>query len=216
MRLVDDDGEALARQRADLPRDHRELLERGDDDGLARLQRLLELAGGGVDVLDHAERLLELPHRRLELAVQDAPVGDHHDRVEDPPIGGVVQRGELVREPGDGEALAAPRGVLDQVAMAGARRPRVRHQAADGVELLVAGKDQMAGPGLAAPVVLLLHLVDELADQVEHAVARPRLLPQVGGGVAGPRGRHRRVAGAAELALVEGQEARPRAGELAW
>ena len=90
MRLVHDDGEALAGQRPDLRRDHGELLERGDDDGLARLERLLELAGGGVDVLDHAQRLLELTHRGLELAVQDPPVGDHHDRVEDPPVGGVM------------------------------------------------------------------------------------------------------------------------------
>src|SRR5947208_6715609 len=96
-------------------------------------------------------------------------------------------------QPGDGEALAAPRGMLDQVALTGARGLRFCHQAADGVELLVAGEDQVAGTSLAAPVVLLLYLVDELADQVEHAVARPRLLPQVGRGVARARGRHGRV-----------------------
>ncbi|MBV6522209.1 MAG: hypothetical protein MNPFHGCM_02355 [Gemmatimonadaceae bacterium] len=55
--------------------------------------------------------------------------------------------------------------------------------------------------------------MDELAHEVEHAVARPGLLPEIGRGVALPRGRHGRVAGAAELALVEGQEARPRARE---
>ena len=53
----------LPGQLADLLGDHRELLERGDDDRLARLERVLELARGRVDVLDHAERLLELAHR---------------------------------------------------------------------------------------------------------------------------------------------------------
>ena len=76
----------LPGQLADLLGDHRELLQRGDDDRLARLQRLLELAGGGVDVLDHAERLLELAHRALELAVEHAAVGDDDDRVEDAPV----------------------------------------------------------------------------------------------------------------------------------
>ena len=156
MRLVDDDGEALAGQRADLPRDHRELLQRGDDDGLARLERLLELAGRGVDVLDHAERLLELPHGGLELAVEDPTVGDHHDRVEDPPVGGVVQGGELMREPGDGEALAAPRGVLDQVALArhlppGPPPPGAgRRRAADSGERSGGGR-RSCGPGRPPP-----------------------------------------------------------------
>ena len=69
MGLVDDDGEGVAGQRADLLRDHRELLQGGDDDGLAALQRLLQLAGCLVDVLDHPEGLLELLHGPLELAV---------------------------------------------------------------------------------------------------------------------------------------------------
>ena len=193
VRLVHDHGEALARQLADLLGDHRELLQRGDDDRLARFERLLELARGGVDVLDHAERLLELAHGRLELAVEHAPVGDDHDRVEDAPVVGVVQRRELVREPGDGVALAAAGRVLDQVALAGAVRARVRHQPAHGIELLVAREDQEALAGLAALVVLFLDLVDELADEVEHAVARPGLLPEVGRGVALPRRRHGRL-----------------------
>ena len=87
MRFVDDHGKALAGQLADLLRDDREFLQGGDDDRLAVLQRLLQLARGGVDVLDHAERLLELPHRRLELAVEHTPVGDDDDRVEDAPVG---------------------------------------------------------------------------------------------------------------------------------
>jgi hypothetical protein len=214
VRLVHDQREALAWQLADLPGDHRELLERGDDDRLAGLERLLELARGGVDVLHHAQRLLELAHGGLELAVQHASVGDHHDRVEDPPVPRVVQRRQLVGEPGDGEALAASRRVLDEVALARPHRPRICDEPAHAVELLVAREDHEAPAGLAAPVVLLLDLVDELAHEVEYAVARPGLLPEVRGCVARPRGWHGRVAGPAELALVEGQEARPRPVEL--
>ena len=83
MRLVDYDGEALAGERADLLGDDRELLERGDDDPLAGLQRLAELLRGFVDVLDHAERLFELADRALKLAVEHPPVGDDDNRVED-------------------------------------------------------------------------------------------------------------------------------------
>ena len=121
---------------------------------------------------------------RLELAVEHAPVGDDHDRVEDAPVVGVVQRRELVGEPGDGEALAAAGRVLDQVALPRARRARVGDEPAHAVELLVAREDQEALAGLLALVVLLFDLVDELPDEVEHAVARPDLVPQIGRRVA--------------------------------
>src|SRR5690606_31492271 len=63
-------------------------------------------------------------------------------------------------------------------------------------------------------VALVRDLLDELLDEVEHAVAGPYLLPKVGGGVTPLGRRHGRIAGAAELALVEGQEARLLAGEV--
>ena len=125
-----------------------------------------------------------------------------------------MQRRELVSEPGDGEALAAPGRVLDQVALACACRARVGHELPHALELLVARKDQEALAGLAPLLVLLLDLVDELANQIEHAVPRPGLLPEIGGSVALVGGRQGRVAGAAELSLVEGEEARLRPGEL--
>ncbi len=108
MGLVHDEREALPRQLPDLLGDHGELLEGGDDDGFARLQRLLELAARRVDVLHHAEGLLELPHRDLELAVEHPAVGHNDDRVEYPLVGGIVERGELVGQPGDSEALPLP------------------------------------------------------------------------------------------------------------
>ena len=91
-----------------------------------------------------------------------------------------MQGGELVSQPSDGEALAAAGGVLNQVALS---LPRCRRASATkltyAVELLVAWEDQVPPPRLAPRLVFLLHLVDELAHQVEDAVASPRLFPQV-------------------------------------
>ena len=56
--------------------------------------------------------------------------------------------------------------------------------------------------------------MDELAHEVEHAVARPRLLPEIGGGVAGPGRGDGGIAGPAEPAPVEGEEASLAAGEV--
>jgi hypothetical protein len=84
MGFIDDDRKPLACQFADLVLNDRELLQRGDDDRLAVLQCLLELAAGGVDVLDDAERLLEGKHFPLELTVKHAAVGDDYDGIEDP------------------------------------------------------------------------------------------------------------------------------------
>ena len=83
---------------------------------------------------------------------------------------------------------------------------RVGDEPADGVELLVARVDQEALARLAALLVLLLHLVDELAHEIEHAVPRPGLLPQIARGVALPRGRHGRIAGPAELPWLKGRK----------
>ena len=177
MRLVDNDGEALPRQIADLPGDHREFLQGCDDDRLSRLQRLFQLARGGVDVFDDAERLLELAHRRLQLTVEHAPVGHDDDRVKDAPVRGIVQGREPMSEPGDRKALAAAGGVLDQIALPCTVPKGLGHEPAYTVELLVAREHQKAFAGLASSVVLLLDLVDELPHEIEHAVARPGLLP---------------------------------------
>ena len=214
MSFIDDQGEPTPRQLADLRRDHRELLQRGDDDGLARLQRLLELARGGVDVLHHSQRLLELADGALQLAVENAPVGDHDDGIEHAAVGGIVQGGELVSEPGDGEALTTADGVLDQIALSHAAAARIGDQPAYTVELLISRKDEVPPPGLAARLAFLLHLMDELAHEVEDAVTRPGFLPEVVGGVAGVGRWDGWVASAAELASVEGQKAGLRPGEV--
>ena len=63
----------------------------------------------------------------LDLLVEDAPVGDDDDRVEDLLVV-ALQADELVREPGDGVRLAAARRVLDQVALARAVRAHIGQQ----------------------------------------------------------------------------------------
>ena len=93
MGLVDDDGESLARHLAHVLRDHRELLQCGDDDRLAVFKGLLQLTARGVDVLHQAEGLLEGPNGALQLSVKDAAVGDDDDAIEDPLVVGIVERG---------------------------------------------------------------------------------------------------------------------------
>ena len=102
--------------------------------------------------------------------------------------------------------------MLDQVALARPVLTGVGDHAPDGIELLVAGEDQTGrAPAVA---VLILHFLNELADQVEDAVPRPDLVPEVVRGVSALSGRDGRIAGAAELAAVEGQGAGLRASEV--
>jgi len=70
------------------------------------------MANGGGD-------LGELLDGVADLLVEHAPVGDHNDRVEQC-LALVLQPHKLVRQPGDGVALAAARRVLDQVTPADA------------------------------------------------------------------------------------------------
>ena len=69
---------------ADLVEDERELLHRRDDDLLAVLDELAQVAR--VLGMAHGRAHLgELLDRVADLLVEDAPVGDHDDRVEDRP-----------------------------------------------------------------------------------------------------------------------------------
>ena len=95
--------------------------------------------------------------------------------------------------------------MLNQVPLARAVAAGVGDHAPYGVELLVAGEDQVGRPPTLA--VLAFHLVDELPDQIEDAVPGPYVVPEVVRGVSLPGRGDGRVAGTAELAAVEGQEA---------
>ena len=140
VRLVDDDREAPAAVlAADLVEDERELLHRRDDDLLALGDELAQVARV-LGVPDRRADLRELLDRVADLLVEDAPVGDDDDRVEDRRIV-LLQADQLVREPGDGVRLAAAGRVLDQVAPARAVLLRVGQEPAHDVELVVARPD---------------------------------------------------------------------------
>src|SRR5712691_1437576 len=140
MRLVDDDGEALAAMLvADLVEDEREFLDGGDDDLLAALQKLAEVARL-VSVADSRADLGELFDGVADLLVENAPVGDDNNRVENR---GIVrtQCNKLMGEPSDRVRLAAAGRMLDQIALAYAVLDGVGEEFPHNVELLVAGPD---------------------------------------------------------------------------
>ena len=111
---------------------------------------------------------------------------------------------QLVRQPGDGVALAAAGRVLDQIAPAGAVRGCRGQQLAHHVELVVAGPD-LRPPLLARPLILGFDDLGVVLQDVRQAGGGEDALPQVIGLEAVRVGR---VAGAVVPALVEGQEPR--------
>ena len=170
VRLVDDDREAApALLVADLVQDERELLDRGDDDLLAALDEPAQVARA-VGVPDRRPHLRVLPDRVPDLTVEDDPVGDHDDRVEDRRVV-PGQPDQLVGQPGDGVALAAARRVLDQVAPARAVDAGVGQQPAHHVELVVARPD-LRPPLPAALLVLRLHHLGVVLQDVGEAPPR--------------------------------------------
>ncbi len=151
--------------------------------------------------------MLELVDRLLQLLVEYCAVGDDDDGVEDLALRVVVQAGQPVGEPGDRVGLAGAGRVLDQV---GVPRPLVTgrgEETVDGLPLVVAREDQRL-PGMlraVAPFFLRALEVDEVAEDVEEAVALQHAFPEVGGAVAVRIGR---VARAPIVAEVEGEEGR--------
>ena len=226
VRLVDDDRatpgrdrsragrSALFRHLEQVARDERELLQGGDDHRHRALKRFGELARAFVDPLHDPAPVLELVDRVLELLIEHDAVGDHDHAVEDALVGRVMQGREPMGEPADRVALAAARGVLDEVVVARALAAGGVHQQADRLELVMAGEDHGLHPDLAPPVVALLVdlQVDEAGEEVEQAVGRQHLLPQVCRAVV-PAGGVGRVAGCALESLVERQEFRRFAGQ---
>ena len=188
--LVDDDGEAPpALLVADLVEDEGELLHRRDNDLLAGLDEAAKVAG--TLRVPHGRADLGVPPDRVaDLPVEEEPIGDHDDGIED--RGAVLRESEpvlrepepepdqLVREPGDGVALAAARGVLDEVAPAGAVRGGVGEQPAHHVELVVARPD-LASRLAAGSLVPGLHHLGVVLQDMGQALAGQHLAPQVVG-----------------------------------
>ena len=201
MGLVDDDGEAPpALLVADLVEDEGEFLHRRDDDLPARLDEVAQVARA-VRV-SHRRADLGIPlDRVVDLAVEDAPVGDHDDGVEDGSAA-LFEPDQLVRKPCDGVALAAAGRVLDQVAPAHAMFFGVFQQPADHVELMVAGPDLRPSPA-ACLLVPLFHQLGVVLEDVGQALAGQHLAPQI---VGLDPARVGRIAGAVVPASVERQE----------
>src|SRR5438093_13623206 len=141
MSFVDYQREALAWQFANLARNDRIFLKCADDDRLASLKRILQLCSALVDVLDQAERLLELPNCRLQLSIQHFAIRHDDDGIEYALVVRVVQGRKLVCQPRDRVALTAAGGMLNQVMLTGPVPSRVRDQTPHTIELMIARKD---------------------------------------------------------------------------
>ena len=110
----------------DLVEDEGELLHRGDDDLLALLDELAQIAGV-LGVAHRRAHLHELLDGLLDLVVEQMRRSVTTMTESKTSLSSRLQPDELVREPGDGVRLAAAGRVLDQVALAravsAARRP---------------------------------------------------------------------------------------------
>ena len=104
--------------------------------------------------------------------------------------------------------------MLDEIVLSRPLLAGIGNEKAHAIELLIAWKNQEPLAGLAAGLIFFFDFVDELAHQVEYAVARPGLFPKIGGGIAGLRGRHGWIASPAEFSSVIGQKARLGSGEV--
>src|SRR5687768_2164786 len=104
--------------------------------------------------------------------------------------------------------------MLNEIALARAVRTSITHHFSYAVELLVAREDEEALACLSPLFVFFFDLLNELAQEVEHAIARPGLFPQIARGKSLPSRRYRWVAGTAELALIKGEKPRLRPCEL--
>ena len=224
--LVDHDCAAAGRQRArrfrtpllrhieKLMGDEGKLLQSSDDDRDRVLQRLRELPRAFVDLPHHTAPVLELVDGVLELLIEHHAVRYNDYAVEDAGVVRVVQRGETVREPCNGVALAAAGRMLHQGIVPDALATRGVHEKAYGFELVVAREDHVLDLHLASLIVaFLFHLqVYEARQQVEQAVPLQHLFPQVRSAVGAPF-RIGRIAGASVAAFVERKKMCRRAGE---
>ena len=102
LHLVNDHPEGARPQPGDRFGDHRELLDRRDDDILRLFQELPELGRIPVHAVHHPFGLFQLGDGMLKLFIQHFAVGDHDDRVEDAVriVLAAVERSEQVKEPG--------------------------------------------------------------------------------------------------------------------
>jgi hypothetical protein len=170
--FIDDDGAAAFGQIARMLRDEREFLEDRDDDRDPVAERIGELFGIVIDFHDDARLVLELIDGVLKQLIENEPVRDHDDAVEYLAVLRVMEAGEAVCEPRDAVTLAASGGVPDQIVLTRADVARVGDELANGIDLVVARKDE-------GFFFALLLDVEKSAEKVEPTVPFPDLLPEV-------------------------------------
>ena len=133
MGLVDDDSEPFVRQalfRQDRFHREGERLNRDNDDwrpvqqGLGKLLAFRFGAFLAVNGSDHAELMVNVLDGLLKLAVQNVPVGDDDDGIENGVTVVVAQADQVMGGPGDRGGLAGPGTMLAQVLLARARFQR--------------------------------------------------------------------------------------------
>ena len=138
---------------------------------------------------------------RLDLVIQDAPVGDDDNRVERR-MAVLAKANKLVGEPRDGIRFPAARGVLDQITLASPNPRHVGEQAPHHFQLMESGEHLLS----FLPASLGVGNLDNLSvvfDDVRQPAWCQNPLPQVvrlnAVGI-------RRVAGGVLVPLVERQK----------
>ena len=140
MGLVYNDGIVTTRDFIHLLIDHRELLERGDDDADAVVDGVPQILGSFVltDGLHRAQRMVKARNGLLQLCIQYRSVGHDNDTGKDGIIILVVQRGQTICRPCNGIGFARASGVLDQVVMTCTVLGNMSNQLSHNVKLVVA------------------------------------------------------------------------------
>src|SRR5438093_9107244 len=118
-----------------------------------------------------------------------------------------MQGRELMCQPRDRVALPAAGGMLNQIMLTRSVFARLRDQTPHAIELVIARKDQYLLFAFPAGAVLffLFGLMDEAANQIQHAVGVPHLFPKIRRRITVT---DRWIARAAMLPLVERQKFR--------
>ena len=91
-------------------------------------------------MIDDGRDLRKLSYGVVDLLVQDSPVGDDDDGIDNRDAV-VLETDKPVRQPGDGVRLAATGGVLDEVSPSDSRFGHIGEQLADDFELVEARPD---------------------------------------------------------------------------
>ena len=193
MRLVNDHGEGAVGH-IGVAVDVGELLDGADDDARTAVQGVPQVLRGALHLHDQTFLVLHGIHVFLQLAVQHLAVGQDDDGVEHRRAIGLGQSRQLVRGPRNGVALAAARGMLDQVVAARSFGGGTRDQLAHHAQLVVAREDD--GIHLVARA---LDLGEALHD-LQQRLGLQHLREQVVGAASLFHGR---IAGVAVVSLIE-------------